>query len=163
MTRRLRISALAGSLAAAMALTIGLGTGTAARGTSWTVTPLATGLDSPAGLALTSSGALLVAEGGHGGDVCTPAGALGQRCLGTTGQISKVDVATGAHTPLVTGLYSRSVTLEASPAWTESRCRGRTCSRRSRHTRRSSTGRRATASRPTARPFSPRRRRRPAG
>ncbi|HLX19023.1 MAG TPA: ScyD/ScyE family protein [Gaiellaceae bacterium] len=112
MTRRLRISALAGLLAAAMALTIGLGTGTAARGTSWTVTPLATGLDSPAGLALTSSGALLVAEGGHGGDVCTPAGALGQRCLGTTGQISKVDVTTGAHTPLVTGLYSRSVTLE---------------------------------------------------
>ena len=100
------------TLVAGIALTAGLGNGAAAPRAAWSVTPLATGLDSPRGLAFTPSGTLLVAEGGHGGDVCTSAGALGRFCIGTTAQVSQVDPQTGAHTPLVTGLYSRSVTLE---------------------------------------------------
>jgi hypothetical protein len=98
-------------LVVGVALTVGLAEGAAAPRV-WTVTPLASGLDSPRGLAFTPSGTLLVAEGGHGGDVCTSAGELGQLCLGTSAQISKVDLRTGAHTPLAKGLYSRSVTLE---------------------------------------------------
>jgi len=99
------------TLAAGIALTAGLQNGAAAR-SAWSVTPLASGLDSPRGLALTPSGTLLVAEGGHGGDVCYPAGALGRLCIGTTAQVSQVDAKTGAHATFVTGLYSRSVTLE---------------------------------------------------
>lgn len=111
MAGTLRKWSLVATLSLGVARTIGLANGSAAA-RAWTVTPLTTGLDSPRGLAFAPNGSLLVAEGGHGGDVCTSAGALGQRCLGTTAQISKVDAATGAHTPLVTGLYSRAVTLE---------------------------------------------------
>jgi hypothetical protein len=57
------------------------------------------------------NGTLYVAESGHGGDVCVPSGG-GPRCIGTSSQISKVDTTTGAHTPVVTGLYSRSVPME---------------------------------------------------
>ncbi len=76
-------------------------------GSAWTVTPLANGLDSPRGLAVTPNGTLLVAESGHGGDVCVQA-----FCMGLTSQISTVNTTTGAHSPLVTGLYSRSVATE---------------------------------------------------
>src|ERR1035437_10033968 len=79
---------------------------------AWSLTPVASGLDSPRGLAITPSGQLLVAEAGHGGDVCVSARPLGQDCAGTTSLIAKVETATGATTPLVSGLYSASVTLE---------------------------------------------------
>lgn len=77
----------------------------------WTVTTVATGLDSPRGLAVTPNGTLLVAEAGHGGDVCAPTPA-GTQCIGRTSEIDSVDTASGSHTPLVTGLYSRSVASE---------------------------------------------------
>ena len=64
-------------------------------------TVVATGFDSPRGLAFAPNGTLYVAEAGHGGDVCDP-----EACLGLTSQISAVDVATGAHRPVVTGLIS---------------------------------------------------------
>jgi hypothetical protein len=67
-----------------------------------TVTTVATGLDSPRGLAFLPRGTLMVAEAGHGGDVCFPGGP----CLGTSGEISAIDLATGSHTPVVTGLVS---------------------------------------------------------
>jgi hypothetical protein len=66
-----------------------------------TVTPVAGGLDSPRGLAFLPNGQLVVAEAGHGG--CQSFDA----CLGLTGQVSVVNVATGAHTPLVSGLFSQ--------------------------------------------------------
>ncbi|HVN60946.1 MAG TPA: ScyD/ScyE family protein [Gaiellaceae bacterium] len=69
---------------------------------------VATGLDSPRGLLMTPSGRLLVAEAGHGGDVCGSIPA-GQLCIGLSSQISTVEPVDGTHTPLVTGLYSRSV------------------------------------------------------
>ena len=67
-----------------------------------TVAPLASGLDSPRGLAFLPNGTLTVAEAGHGGDVCFPGGP----CVGTSGQISTLNVVTGWHTPLVSGLFS---------------------------------------------------------
>jgi hypothetical protein len=72
------------------------------------VTPVASGLDNPRGIAIASNGAIYVAEGGHGGDVCSPA----TRCIGTTSQISRIDAKTGAHRAVVRGLYSRSVVNE---------------------------------------------------
>jgi len=85
--------------------------GSAAAPRAWTAATVATGLDSPRGLAFTPKGTLLVAEAGHGGDVCTPTPA-GQMCIGLSSQISTVDPADGSHRPLVAGLYSRSVTSE---------------------------------------------------
>lgn len=77
------------------------------------MTPVATGLDSPRGLAFTADGTLLVAEAGHGGDACVPS-PLGPHCIGLTAQISKVDTSTGAQAPLVKGIYSRSVQMEGT-------------------------------------------------
>lgn len=81
--------------------TLGL-SAVAARADGVTVTPVASGLDSPRGLAFLPNGTLVVAEAGHGGDVVIPNGPS----LGLTGQVSKVNLATGAHTPVVTGLFS---------------------------------------------------------
>jgi hypothetical protein len=67
-----------------------------------TVAPVASGLDSPRGLAFLPNGTLAVAEAGHGGDVCF----LNGPCVGTSGQISVISRATGSHTPLVSGLFS---------------------------------------------------------
>lgn len=97
--------------AAALAAALALAERSPAATHDWTVTPVASGLDNPRGLAFTADGTLLVAEAGHGGDSCIPSPA-GQFCIGTTSQISKVDTSTGAHTPLVKGLYSRSVQME---------------------------------------------------
>jgi hypothetical protein len=84
------------------------GAGPSATRAALTATHVASGLDNPRGIAITSNGAIYVAEGGHGGDVCSPA----TFCLGTTSQISRVDPKTGAHRAVVTGLYSRSVVNE---------------------------------------------------
>jgi hypothetical protein len=70
-----------------------------------TVTQVASGLDNPRGVAFLPDGTLVVAEAGHGGDVCLgPGGTL--PCYGTSSQISAIDLATGSHTPIVSGLYS---------------------------------------------------------
>jgi hypothetical protein len=94
--------------AAAAATALAVATPLPAAGTAWRVTPVASGLDSPRGLAIADGGALYVAEGGHGGDVCkSPA-----FCIGTTARISRVDAATGTRTTIVGGLYSRMVAGE---------------------------------------------------
>lgn len=93
MRRFLTIFAAAGLCA----LAVTAGTAGAA-----TVTPLASGLDSPRGLAFLPNGTLVVAESGHGGDVCIPDGP----CFGLSGQISSVDPTTGSHSPVVSGLFS---------------------------------------------------------
>src|SRR5437660_12508218 len=70
------------------------------------VTVVATGLDSPRGVAA-SEGRVLVAEAGHGGDVCMQVGPpFGTNCLGLTSQISVVNPRTGQHHALVSGLFS---------------------------------------------------------
>jgi hypothetical protein len=104
--RTILVAALAAALCAVAA-------GTAsARTAAWTRTTVATGLDSPRALTFSPSGDLLVAEGGHGGDVCRPMGALGDQCIGLTSRITKVDTGSGALTPLASGLFSSSLGME---------------------------------------------------
>src|SRR5438445_12943098 len=89
------------ALVSACALALGVFMGAAGAAT---VVPLASGLDSPRGLAFLPNGTLTVAEAGHGGDVGLGGG--GPPCVGTSGQISTVNTTTGSHTPLVSGLFS---------------------------------------------------------
>src|SRR5579859_430141 len=80
------------------------GSVSAAAAASVQVSVVAAGFDSPRGVAI-SDGHILVAESGHGGDVCIPS-PYGPNCIGLTSQISVVDTTTGAHHPLVSGLFS---------------------------------------------------------
>ena len=66
------------------------------------VSVVATGFSSPRGVAL-FHGQLLVAEAGTGGPYCDAAHTI---CIGRTAQISRVNAATGHHSPLVSGLFS---------------------------------------------------------
>ena len=71
------------------------------------VTLVASGLDSPRGVAFID-GTVMVAEAGHGSDnpadcITTP---FGNTCIGNTSQISWVNTTTGAHAPLVKGFFS---------------------------------------------------------
>ena len=70
-----------------------------------TVTPVASGLDNPRGLAFGPDGKLYVAEAGHGGPECIPGGPDGPSCVGFTSQISRIN-GDGSHTPIVSGLVS---------------------------------------------------------
>ncbi len=94
---------------ASLAAGLAFATGASSAAGAWTVSPVASGLDSPRGPVFAPNGTLLVAESGHGGDVCINGMTF---CVGLSSQISKVDPTTGAHTPLVKGLYSRSVAME---------------------------------------------------
>ncbi len=69
------------------------------------VSVVATGFSSPRGVAF-FHGHLLVAEGGTGGPYCDAAPPHMTICIGRTGQISRVNLADGSHTPLVSGLFS---------------------------------------------------------
>src|SRR5438445_10524415 len=73
------------------------------------VTTIATGLDSPRGVAF-FHGKLLVGEAGHGGPTCFQIPGLPfEGCAGDSSRISWVNTTTGAHTALVTGLFSVSL------------------------------------------------------
>lgn len=96
----------------AMALAAALLPSPAAAAT--TVTTVASGLDSPRGIAF-YNGKLIVGEAGHGGPTCFPVPiASGEACVGPTSQISWVNTTTGTHTPLVSGLYSISLGEEGT-------------------------------------------------
>jgi hypothetical protein len=69
------------------------------------VSVVATGFSSPRGVAL-FHGQLLVAEAGTGGPYCDAAPPNMTICIGRTAQISRVNLATGSHTPLVSHLFS---------------------------------------------------------
>jgi hypothetical protein len=76
---------------------------------STTVSVVASGLDSPRGIAF-YKGHLLVGEAGHGGSTCFPIPGLPfPACVGNTSQISWVNASNGSHTPLVSGLFSVSL------------------------------------------------------
>jgi hypothetical protein len=77
-------------------------------GAAPTVTTVTTGLDSPRGIAF-FKGKLVVGEAGHGGSDCfAPTGAPPgfSLCVGATGQVSSVNTSNGAHSSLVSGLFS---------------------------------------------------------
>lgn len=76
-----------------------------------TVATVTSGLDNPRGLAFLPNGTLAVAEAGHGGDVCINGGAV---CIGTSSQVSTINLANGTHTPLVTGLFSMTLVSEGA-------------------------------------------------
>lgn len=109
MTRSIRTTLFVVLAAALAAVAAGAAN---ARTSAWTQTTVATGLDSPRALTFSPNGDLLVAEGGHGGDVCKPMGPLGDHCIGLTSRITSVDTGTGALTPLVSGLFSSSLGQE---------------------------------------------------
>jgi hypothetical protein len=77
------------------------------------VTLVASGLDSPRGVAFIGSRAV-VAEAGHGSD--NPADCVGTppqvACFGNTSQISWVNTSTGEHMPLVKGFFSLHAGLD---------------------------------------------------
>jgi hypothetical protein len=74
-----------------------------------TVTEVAAGFDSPRGIGFVN-GRIVVAEAGHGGSTCI-GGA--PPCMGDTSRISWVNTTTHRPTPLVTGLFSFSLGVEA--------------------------------------------------
>jgi hypothetical protein len=76
-----------------------------------TVTQVASGFDSPRGIAFVD-GRIVVAEAGHGGSTCfTPPGAPPniQICMGDSSRISWVNMTTHRPAPFVTGLFSLSL------------------------------------------------------
>jgi sugar lactone lactonase YvrE len=102
---RLLIGLATGGLMAAMLP----GVATVAQDDTWTV--VADGIDAPRGLTFAPDGTLYVAIAGGGGDECMEApspetGELMEMCMGPSGSISAVDVATGTVTPVVGGLLS---------------------------------------------------------
>lgn len=69
-------------------------------------TTIASGLDNPRQLSFTSSGELLVAEAGKGGDgPCRPSPEGGTECFGTSGAVTKIDWR-GKQSRIITGLPS---------------------------------------------------------
>jgi hypothetical protein len=105
MRRKVRVSLMAAVFLVLLAL---VPIPAAANGT--TVSVVASGFDSPRGVAL-YRGRLLVGEAGHGGVDCV--GAL-PTCLGLTGQISSVNLRNGSHSPLVSNLISVSLGPEGT-------------------------------------------------
>lgn len=92
-----------------LALALGLALLPSPVAASGSVTTVATGLDSPRGIAF-YHGKMLVAEAGHGGSDCfTPPGNPFPICIGNTSRISWVNPATHGHIPFVTGLFSVSL------------------------------------------------------
>lgn len=88
---------------------------TAAQDATWTV--ITDGLDAPRGIEFGPDGSLYVAVAGSGGDECFEApGPEGPEmmniCVGATGSVTAVDVATGEATEVVPGLPSTHIEVE---------------------------------------------------
>ena len=111
MKRRLLTAVSAGALMALMLP----GASTLAQDASWTV--ITDGLDAPRGMDFGPDGTLYVAVAGSGGDQCMEAPGpegpeLMKICVGATGSVSAVDVATGEKTEVVSGLPSTHIEVD---------------------------------------------------
>ena len=111
MKKRLMSAMSIGALLAAMVP----GAAALAQDTSWTV--VTEGLDAPRGIEFGPDGTLYVAVAGSGGDECFEApGPEGPEpmniCVGATGSVTTVDVATGEATEVVPGLPSTHIEVE---------------------------------------------------
>ena len=111
MKKRLMSAMSIGALLAAMVP----GATALAQDTSWTV--VTEGLDAPRGIEFGPDGTLYVAVAGSGGDECFEApGPEGPEpmniCVGATGSVTTVDVATGEATEVVPGLPSTHIEVE---------------------------------------------------
>jgi DNA-binding beta-propeller fold protein YncE len=68
---------------------------------------IATGLNSPRGIAISPDGNLYVAEAGTGGNgPCIPSSDGTTPCFGTTGSITRINLRTGAQDRVATGFPS---------------------------------------------------------
>lgn len=90
------------ALVAATLLVGGLVSPVAADGPTFTL--VASGLNSPRGVAVAPNGAIYVAEAGVGGDDCRTIPGAGDACFGTTGSITRIWK--GQQTSWITGLPS---------------------------------------------------------
>ena len=111
MKKRLMSAMSIGALLAALVP----GAAALAQDTSWTV--VTEGLDAPRGIEFGPDGTLYVAVAGSGGDECFEApGPEGPEpmniCVGATGSVTTVDVATGEATEVVPGLPSTHIEVE---------------------------------------------------
>lgn len=97
----------------ATVLGVALLPGPAAASGGPTVSSVVSGLDSPRGITF-FNGQLVVAEAGHGGTLCVPAGPTGEACIGNTSQISWVNRTAHTHTAFLTGLFSLSLGAEGT-------------------------------------------------
>src|SRR5260370_17850361 len=94
------------TLAAILFMAVGTLVPTPAAAASGPPTLVASGFDSPRGVAF-FKGKLVVGEAGHGGTNCIPAsGQNPLTCFGRTSQISWVNTVTGAHSTLLHHLSS---------------------------------------------------------
>ena len=90
------------AMVALVATTLGLGSASAGvQGGGAQLRVIASGLDNPRDLAFGPGGALYVAEAGHGGGHCSPAGP-DQICVGRTSKISRVLIRQGGVRRVVT-------------------------------------------------------------
>src|SRR5260370_35307562 len=94
------------TLAAILFMAVGTLVPTPAAAAPGSLTLVASGFDSPRGVAF-FKGKLVVGEAGHGGTNCIPAsGQHPLTSLGRTPHISVVHTVTGAHRPLVDRAFS---------------------------------------------------------
>lgn len=92
----------AAAMASALLLVAALGAPVAAQDA--TIEVVASGLNSPRGIALASDGSIYVAEAGAGGDMCLPDGGP---CLGLTGSVARIT--DGTPTRVLSDLHSMAI------------------------------------------------------
>ncbi len=108
MSRTVRLGRFATAAGIAVALTLGGVARPADAQPAGDFTVVVSGLDNPRDLAFAPNGGLYVAEAGHGGAAadCVSGGPEGDLCPGFTSGISRINIAQGSASRIVSGLAS---------------------------------------------------------